>query len=118
MNVHIGRATLLLGECDILSLENAAGSVVSVRAGSVWITQELDGTDHVLRAGDRFRIDRGGRTVLQAFGEAEVSVRRGDGAPDAARAGDRVPDDLDACACFGGRPRTVSPLLARSFRGS
>jgi len=85
MNVHIGRATLVLGECDILSLEDAAGSVISVRAGSVWITQEFDGTDHVVRAGDRFRIHRDGRTVLQAFGEAEVSVRGGAEAVDAAR---------------------------------
>lgn len=100
MNVHIGRATLVLGECDILSLQDAAGSVISVRAGSVWITQEYDGTDHVLRAGDRFRIDRGGRAVLQAFGEAEVRVRGNADAVGAARTADVASDDIAAAACF------------------
>lgn len=74
MNACPDRLTLLLGECDLLTLADAIGSVVTVRSGSVWITQEREAVDHVVRAGERFRIDRGGRTVLQAFGEAEVSV--------------------------------------------
>lgn len=74
MNVHVDRTTLVLGECDVLSLTDAVGALVTVRTGSVWITQEFDTTDYVVRPGERFRISRTGRTVLQSFGEVEVSV--------------------------------------------
>lgn len=74
MNVHVDRTTLVLGECDVLSLTDAIGALVTVRAGSVWITQDLDTTDYIVRPGERFSISRSGRTVLQSFGEAEVSV--------------------------------------------
>lgn len=56
-----------------LALDGAAGTVVSVEYGCVWITLEGDPRDIVLTAGMRFEIDRGGRTVVAA--EEETWLR-------------------------------------------
>lgn len=52
-----------------LRLDKAAGIVVEVSKGEVWLTQERDPRDYFLRAGDWLRIDRPETVVISAMGE-------------------------------------------------
>jgi hypothetical protein len=52
---------------SILRIEDARGSVLHVREGAVWLTQEGDPLDRYLGAGARFHLDRGGLAVAQAI---------------------------------------------------
>jgi DUF2917 family protein len=52
-----------------LRIEKAAGVVVEVSKGEVWLTQAHDPRDHFLRAGDWLRIDRQGTVVISATGD-------------------------------------------------
>jgi len=58
----------LLKQDRVLRLEEAAGLVVEVSQGEVWLTQERDPRDYFLRAGDWLRIDRSGTVVISAVG--------------------------------------------------
>lgn len=52
-----------------LRIEKAAGIVVEVSKGEVWLTQEHDPRDYFLRAGDWLRIDRPDTVVISATGD-------------------------------------------------
>lgn len=65
---------LLLGS-DVLRLEDARDLQVRVESGRVWITQERDTRDVMLKAGESFRFDRDGVALMSACGEvAHVRV--------------------------------------------
>lgn len=59
---------LRLQQDGTLRIENAAGVVVEVSRGTVWLTQERDSRDHFLRAADWLRIDRPETVVISAIG--------------------------------------------------
>jgi hypothetical protein len=40
--------------------------------GSVWLTQERDGRDHLLKSGDSFRLDRPGTALISPLGKGAV----------------------------------------------
>lgn len=52
-----------------LRLDKAAGIVIEVSKGEIWLTQERDPRDYFLRAGDWLRIDRPETVVISAMGE-------------------------------------------------
>jgi len=58
-----------------VSIAALPGLVVRVREGSLWITQEGDSEDHLVRAGERFVADRTGRLVVSAFERGEVELQ-------------------------------------------
>ena len=49
-----------------LVLDDAAGTVIAVERGCLWVTLERDLRDIILGKGMRFQIDRRGRTVIAA----------------------------------------------------
>src|SRR3954463_5656339 len=51
------------------------GGRIVCRAGTVWVTREGDGADHVLSAGEALDLTRRGRVVVQALTDAAVDVR-------------------------------------------
>ena len=61
---------------NALVLDGAAGTVITVDYGCVWITLERDPRDVVLDAGMRFEIDRGGRTVVVAEQDSLLRLTR------------------------------------------
>ncbi|HVL59292.1 MAG TPA: DUF2917 domain-containing protein [Burkholderiaceae bacterium] len=74
----------LRADGEPLSLWNARGHRVIVRAGTIWLTQSGDRRDIVLEPGDAFAIERDGQTVMSTFDrEAVVVIERR--APAAAR---------------------------------
>lgn len=59
----------------ILRIEDAAESVIQVRDGALWVTQEGDSRDYYLAAGSSFRLDRGGLVIAQATRPSTVIVK-------------------------------------------
>ena len=49
-----------------LRLRDAAGCTITCHAGTVWITQERDGRDIFLHAGQAFTLDRPGLALIRA----------------------------------------------------
>lgn len=60
--MHKGSIRLNSGE--MLRLRDVADRYLGVVRGSVWVTQEGDTRDHVVRAGEHFRFDRGGLALV------------------------------------------------------
>ena len=58
----------------IHSLIDGQGTLIACLAATVWITQDGDERDIVLTAGETFRIDRPGLTLINAFGAATIAV--------------------------------------------
>jgi hypothetical protein len=51
---------------ESVSLPNMRGTPLRITRGSVWITQENDTQDIVLRAGDTWVVEKNGLTILEA----------------------------------------------------
>ena len=74
MNIKARIARLALKQRDTLTLEAARGALVRCLEGLVWITQDGDRADHIVAAGDSFRVDRDGAVILQATRPARVAI--------------------------------------------
>jgi hypothetical protein len=74
MNIKARIARLALGRRDTLILEAARGALVRCVEGLVWITQDGDRADHIVGAGDSFRVDRDGSVIVQATRPARVAI--------------------------------------------
>ena len=59
---------------DTIVLENAAGTVIALDRGCLWVTLERDPRDVVLLPGMRFEIDRQGRTVIAAEDDSRLRL--------------------------------------------
>jgi hypothetical protein len=59
---------------SILRIDDGAGVLIHVWEGELWITQDGSPKDHMLLAGQSFRVDRGGATIAQAFKRSLVSL--------------------------------------------
>jgi Protein of unknown function (DUF2917) len=65
---------LRLSHGDLVELNDSRGATVRVTRGTVWLTQEDDTQDVVLRAGDVWTIERQGLTLVEAQGSAQVCI--------------------------------------------
>ena len=59
---------------SMLRIDDGASVLVYVCEGELWLTQEGIQKDHVLQAGQAFRVDRGGATIAYAFRPSLVSL--------------------------------------------
>jgi len=57
----------------LVRVRDAAGSTVSARAGTVWITEENSARDVLLRAGESFRLRTAGLAIVEAWTDAAIS---------------------------------------------
>jgi len=71
---HIVLDQLVLARGSSLRIEDGPGIALRVRWGGVWITQEGDPRDHYLGAGESFRLDRAGSTLLTVLHRACVDA--------------------------------------------
>jgi hypothetical protein len=74
MKLEIASAALRLSRGQTLKIQDAVGSTISAREGTVWITEENSRKDVVLEPGYSFRVDRPGITLIQAFADASISL--------------------------------------------
>ncbi len=77
-NIKITTARLLLPRADTLTLDDARGTLVRCLEGALWITQHDDLDDHVIAAGEAFRVDREGTVVVQATRPARLAIESPD----------------------------------------
>ena len=59
---------------SLLRIDDGAGAMIHVREGEIWVTEEGSRKDHVLGAGQSFRLQRDGTTLAHAFRRSVVSV--------------------------------------------
>lgn len=50
------------------------GKVISCRAGVLWLTQQGDSADYLIRAGEDFTVNRTGLVLISALAEAEFEI--------------------------------------------
>jgi hypothetical protein len=58
----------------VARIENGRGVLLRVQHGAVWITQSGSTDDVCLDAGEWFRIDRDGRTLVSSGGHAPLAL--------------------------------------------
>ena len=63
---------LALERGQVASTSEARGLAMECVRGTVWITFESGGVDHVLAPGERLPVNKGGRMVIEAMEPAEV----------------------------------------------
>lgn len=66
-----------LGAQAAMSVSGGRGVLVFVEGGSVWLTQEGDARDLVVAAGESFRLDRDGLTIIEGLPTAIVTLTTG-----------------------------------------
>ena len=71
---HMVLDQLVMARGSSLRIEDGAGITIRVRWGGAWLTQEGDGRDHYLTAGESFRLDRGGSALVTALRRACVDA--------------------------------------------
>ena len=59
---------------EAVTLPGIRGATLRVTQGTLWLTQEGDPNDVVLRAGDNFVVESAGATVVEAQGAALFCV--------------------------------------------
>lgn len=59
---------------ETLSLPDVRGATLRVTRGTVWITQQDDTQDIVLRAGDTWTVEHDGLTLLEAQSDVTLCV--------------------------------------------
>ena len=74
MKFDLDQATIKLKQGSVMPLRAAAGSTVSVLWGNIWLTQEGDGRDYELRAGESFLVRAGGLTLIDALDPAAITI--------------------------------------------
>jgi len=75
MQLETNAPLLILQAGEVVALNDAAGTRVQTRCGTVWVTEENDPKDHIVGPGDSFVLARGGRTVIQALQSAWISLQ-------------------------------------------
>jgi DUF2917 family protein len=76
MNLKIDGAERVLRFRDVIRLEDAAGTRLRVRRGSVWITQHGDSKDYYLPASGTITLDRPGLALVDALEPTELVLWR------------------------------------------
>ena len=74
MQVNLASPQLALDPGEVLTLDDAAGTRIQARLGTVWITEEGSHRDNVLGPGEAFTVARDGRTVVQAIKTAWLTL--------------------------------------------
>lgn len=74
MNSTTNAATVHLRHGQSLALPDIQGTAFMVTRGTLWITQENDTQDVVLRAGDLWMVERDGLTIIEAQNDASMQA--------------------------------------------
>ena len=74
MKIILNDRALNLERSQTVELLDAADAVAAVTAGCLWVTMDGDQRDIVLRAGDRWTVERNGRTLIHAHVPSTVRL--------------------------------------------
>ena len=76
MNIDLNDAIVRLNPDNNFQMRDARGACIHVHFGDLWITQEGDLKDHIVKSGESFAISNSGTTFLTAMNDAGVSVMK------------------------------------------
>ena len=74
MNIELSQNGFCLKPNQVATIRGGRGKTVVCHSGSVWVTQDGDPRDVILRAGESFTLDRKGPALLQAFAPGSISI--------------------------------------------
>jgi hypothetical protein len=74
MNIELNRNGFCLKPNQLVKVRGGLGHSIVCHSGSVWVTQDGDLRDVILRAGESFTLDREGPALLQAFEQGAISI--------------------------------------------
>ena len=74
MDIRLDHTAVKLSERHTISVVDGKGARIAVTEGNVWITQEHDPRDVLLREGESFILDRDGTTIVEALIDAEIAI--------------------------------------------
>ena len=77
MHLNLKQPTIALETGQVVTLDDAQGTRILTRVGTVWVTEEGDSRDHVIGPGDALVVARPGRTLVQALQPAWISIAEG-----------------------------------------
>jgi hypothetical protein len=98
MNIRLDHTAVRLAEGETISVIDGKGARVAVTSGRVWVTQEHDIRDVLLKVGQSFVLDRNGTAIVEALKDAEIALE----APrDEAKTRPARASALTALAVFG-----------------
>lgn len=76
MNIELNQDGLCLKRNQVVKVRGGIGHSIVCDSGTVWVTQNGDPRDIILRAGKSFTIDRNGLALVQAFEPSSISITR------------------------------------------
>ena len=80
MQLQLKQPVIALEAGQVVTLDDAQGTRILARMGTVWVTEEGDVKDHVVGPGETLLVAHPGRTVVQALGPSWISLAEGPGA--------------------------------------
>jgi hypothetical protein len=116
VNEFVVNGSMPLETGGTLLIDEGREMLVYVWKGLVWVTQEGEGRDRVLKRGDWIRIDRGGRTVVQALLPSSLALTSPYEEDYAEAVSLSGPKYVQPVALYRGRPRSVAAMLNRAAR--
>ena len=116
MNEFVVNGSMPLEQGGTLLIDEGREMLVYVWKGLVWVTQEGEGRDRVLKRGDWIRIDRGGRTVVQALLPSSLALTSPYEEDYAEAVSLSGPKYAHPVALYRGRPRSLTAMLNRAAR--
>jgi len=84
MQLSLRKPNVSLDTGEVLTLQDAEGTSILARTGTVWVTEEGSSEDRILGPGESAVVNRAGRTVVQALKPAWISLGEAIAANDAA----------------------------------
>ena len=79
MQVNLRKVELSLDAGEVLTLDDANGTRILARTGTIWVTEEGSCEDHFLSPGHLLIVARPGRTVVQAIKPSRIALCEGPG---------------------------------------
>jgi hypothetical protein len=116
MSEFVVNGSLPLEEGGVLRIDEGREMLVYVWKGLVWVTQEGERQDRVLKRGDWLRIERGGRTVVSALLPSAVALTSPNEEHYAKEISVSAARDEQPVALYRGSPRSLAALLNRAAR--
>lgn len=74
MDGFLVKGSIAMPRGSMLRIDDGASMLVYVWEGELWLTQEGSRKDHMLQAGQWFRVDRDGAALAHAFRNSVVSL--------------------------------------------
>ena len=74
MQIELNSSTLNLSPAGVIAVQDGAGTRVLCLSGILWVTQEGELKDSIVRPGDVLTLRKPGRTVISALEAASMTL--------------------------------------------